>query len=191
MPGYPELWAVAGYLDLLQRDELWQHPIWQWPGLLQRGIKQLESQNHTSCCSFTSRGSIHHAEPRAAHLTRDTLVELLLSAHASHQTQLLCAQLVPTTSPPKTKHQHQHTTSLGHAWETPAGLLSPSKLQANSFFAENTRTGRAEPPATCAGLRLPGLRRCPFPWLCLLSQEPGSHAAPAPSRGRTSPAGDP
>lgn len=100
--------------------------------LLQRGFKELESHDHTCWCSFISAGSTTTTQSPGqpiSHGKSSWHCWFLLTHPHFPQTQPGCAQLVPTTSPPKIKHQHQQTTTLGHAWETPAGLLSPSKLQ--------------------------------------------------------------
>lgn len=91
-------------------------------GLPQRGFKELQSQDHTSRCSFTSPGSIHHTEPGITHLTRDKLMELLDSAQA------FTLPNNPSYAVLSDAHPHQKSKNptapsadnhSGHAWETP------------------------------------------------------------------------
>lgn len=144
-------------------------------GLIQRGFKEMESHDHTSwCSSFISAGSIHHAEPRAAHLTRDTLMEPLGSAH-TRTAPNKPSRAVLSSSPPPPSAENHPGTRLGDT----RGFAEPLKAPGHSFFDGNVTIGRAEPPLTAR----PGLCRCPsldfvcFPtaWLTQLLHCPRGH----------------
>lgn len=126
-------------------------------GLLQRGFKEPESQSHTSWCSFTSPGSIHHAKPRVAHLTRDMLMEPLVSAHTSTLPNKPCYPVLSTACPHHVTSKNQTPTSADNPSGTrlgdTRGFAEPLKAPGHSFSGGNVPIGRVEPPVT--GARLP------------------------------------
>lgn len=120
-------------------------------GLLQRGFKEPESQGHTSWCSFTSPGTIHHAEPRAAHLPRDRLMEPLVSAHTSTLSNKPCYPVLSTACPHHVTSENQTPTSADNHSGTRLGdtreFAEPLKARERSFFGGSVTIGRLEPPA--------------------------------------------
>lgn len=125
-------------------------------GLPQRGFKELQSQDHTSRCSFTSPGSIttQSQEQPILHGTSSWSCWILLKhPHFPTIPAMLCSV---THIPTKNPKIHQQTTTLDTLGRH-RGFAEPLKAPGRFSMGSNGTTGRAEPRRWAHGAPGPDL----------------------------------